>query len=70
MSGYHLDPLIGQRENHSPTRFFQIGLTMSRVSINTPAPDFTLPDFAGEPFRLSDLREKFNTLLVFNRTFT
>ncbi len=43
---------------------------MPRVSINTPAPDFTLPDFEGELFRLSDLQEKYNVLLVFNRTFT
>jgi peroxiredoxin len=43
---------------------------MSRVSISTPAPDFTLPNFEGGSFRLSDLREKYNVLLVFNRTFT
>ncbi len=42
---------------------------MSRVSINTSAPDFTLPDFECRPFRLSDLRQKYNVLLVFNRTF-
>jgi peroxiredoxin len=42
---------------------------MSRVSINTLAPDFTLPDFKGETIRLSDFREKYNVLLVFNRTF-
>ncbi len=43
---------------------------MARVSINTPAPDFTLPDFEGRSFRLSDLWQKYNVLLVFNRTFT
>jgi peroxiredoxin len=43
---------------------------MTRVSINTLAPDFTLPDFEGRSLRLSDLREKYNVLLVFNRTFT
>lgn len=42
---------------------------MSRVSMNMPAPDFTLSDFKGESFRLSDLRERYNVLLVFNRTF-
>lgn len=42
---------------------------MSRISIHTPAPDFTLPDFEGRLFRLSNLREKYNVLLVFNRTF-
>ncbi len=43
---------------------------MSRVSINTPSPDFVLPDYEGGSFRLSDLRVKYNVLLVFNRTFT
>ena len=43
---------------------------MPRVSLNTPAPDFQLDDFAGNPFRLADLKEKSNVLLVFNRTFT
>ena len=43
---------------------------MSQVTLNTPAPDFTLPDYEGKSFRLSDLREKYNVLLVFNRTFT
>ncbi len=42
---------------------------MPRISINTPAPDFTLPDYEGDSFCLSDLREKYNVLLVFNRTF-
>ncbi len=43
---------------------------MTRVTINTPAPDFSLLDFEGRSFRLSDLREKYIVLLVFNRTFT
>ncbi len=43
---------------------------MTRVTINTPAPDFSLLDFEGGSFRLFDLREKYNVLLVFNRTFT
>ena len=43
---------------------------MPRVSINSPAPDFTLTDYKGECFRLSDLRGKYDVLLVFNRTFT
>lgn len=42
---------------------------MSRVSINTLAPDFTLPDLHGEPFHLSDLRGKSHVVLIFNRTF-
>ncbi len=43
---------------------------MSKIAINTQAPDFTLPNFKGEPFRFSDLKGKYNVLLVFNRTFT
>jgi len=42
---------------------------MSKVVINTPAPDFTLPDFTGKTVRLSDCRGKTNVLLVFNRGF-
>ncbi len=42
---------------------------MSRVSLHQPAPDFSLPDFSGKLFSLSELRNKKNVLLVFNRTF-
>ena len=42
---------------------------MPRVSLDQPAPDFSLPDFSGEPFNLSDLRGQKNILLVFNRGF-
>ncbi len=42
---------------------------MPKVTLNTPAPDFTLQDFKGETVRLSDLRGKSNVLLVFNRGF-
>lgn len=43
---------------------------MPRVSINQIAPDFSLTDFKGNVFKLSDLRGQKNVLLVFNRTFT
>jgi hypothetical protein len=43
---------------------------MSRVSLNQPAPDFTLPDFSGATVSLSDFLGRKNVLLVFNRTFT
>lgn len=43
---------------------------MPRVSLNTNAPDFTLPDYSGKPFTLASLRGQKNVLLVFNRTFT
>ncbi len=43
---------------------------MPRVSLNQSAPDFSLADYRGRNFRLADLREVKNVLLVFNRTFT
>jgi peroxiredoxin len=43
---------------------------MSRIALNTPAPDFSLADYHGNIFQLSDFRGKANVLLVFNRTFT
>jgi peroxiredoxin len=42
---------------------------MPRVNLDQPAPDFSLPDYKGKTFRLSDLRGRKNVLLVFNRTF-
>lgn len=42
---------------------------MPKVTLNTPAPDFSLPDFQGETVRLSDFRGKSHVLLVFNRGF-
>jgi len=42
---------------------------MPRVSLNVPAPDFTVPDLNGRPVSLSDFRGRKNVLLVFNRTF-
>jgi peroxiredoxin len=43
---------------------------MPRVALHQTAPDFSLPDFAGKPFRLSDSYGRKNVLLVFNRTFS
>ena len=43
--------------------------TMSRVSLSQVAPDFRLPDFAGNMVSLSDFHGRKNVLLVFNRTF-
>jgi len=43
---------------------------MSRINLDTQAPDFELADFHGRAFRLSDLRGRKNVLLVFNRGFT
>lgn len=42
---------------------------MSKVDLNSPAPDFTLEDFQGESFTLSEMRGKNNVVLVFNRGF-
>ena len=42
---------------------------MPRVSLDQQAPDFSLPDFAGNPVRLSDFRTLKHVLLVFNRGF-
>jgi peroxiredoxin len=42
---------------------------MSKVAINTPAPDFELTSHTGKAVHLSDFREKANVLLVFNRGF-
>jgi peroxiredoxin len=41
---------------------------MSKVTVNTLAPDFELADISGKTVRLSDLRGR-NVLLVFNRGF-
>ena len=43
---------------------------MSIISLNTPAPDFTLENYLGETVHLTDLRGKAHVLLVFNRGFT
>ena len=42
---------------------------MSKVQLNSDAPDFTLADFNGELVQLSNYRGKRNVLLVFNRGF-
>jgi peroxiredoxin len=43
---------------------------MPKVALNTPAPDFTLNDFTGNPVKLSSYRDRKHVLLVFNRGFT
>ncbi len=42
---------------------------MAKVSLNTPAPNFTLNNFQGQPVSLSDFRGQAHVLLVFNRGF-
>jgi len=43
---------------------------MPKVALNTPAPDFTLNDFHGNPVTLTSFRNLKHILLVFNRGFT
>ena len=42
---------------------------MARISLDIPAPDFTLQDFRGEPVRLSECRGQSHVVLMFNRGF-
>ncbi len=42
---------------------------MPRVSLNQPAPDFQLNDFAGKPIKLSDFQGQNHVILIFNRGF-
>ena len=42
---------------------------MGVVAVNEPAPDFSLEDFQGRLFRLSDYQDKMHVLLVLNRGF-
>jgi peroxiredoxin len=42
---------------------------MAKVTLDTPAPDFNLNDFEGQPISLNDFRGEKHVLLVFNRGF-
>jgi peroxiredoxin len=42
---------------------------MSKIALNTPAPDFALSDFQGRAVHLVAFRGKRNVVLVFNRGF-
>lgn len=42
---------------------------MQRLSIGDPAPDFSLPDLAGNIVSLSDVYRSKNVVLVFNIGF-
>lgn len=43
---------------------------MTRVALDSVAPDFALPDFRGVPVSLSEHRGRNHVLLVFNRGLT
>ncbi len=40
-----------------------------KVEVNVAAPEFSLPDFAGNTVKLSDFKGQKNIVLVFNRGF-
>jgi peroxiredoxin len=40
-----------------------------KAQLNKPAPNFSLPDLNGKPFKLSDFNGKKNVVLIFNRGF-
>jgi len=42
---------------------------MTRLLVNTEAPEFKLRDFNGIEVSLSDFKNKKNVLLIFNRGF-
>jgi peroxiredoxin len=42
---------------------------MPQVSLNQPAPNFSLCDYKGNVFTLAEQKGQKNVLLVFNRTF-
>jgi peroxiredoxin len=42
---------------------------MSKVQLNTPSPDFSLTDYEGQVYNLSDFRNEKHVLLIFNRGF-
>jgi hypothetical protein len=44
-------------------------INMSKVRVNTEAPDFVLNDFNGNPVSLSDYKHVKHVLLVLNRSF-
>lgn len=46
-----------------------MGGKMPRVTLDKPAPLFSLTDFSGNTVSLSDFRGRKNVLLVFNRGF-
>jgi len=42
---------------------------MPKVNIDKPAPNFSIEDFRGKQFSLSNLKGQKNILLIFNRGF-
>jgi peroxiredoxin len=44
-------------------------IVVASVEVNQIAPDFEMPDYKGEAFRLSEFKGKSNVLIVLNRGF-
>ena len=47
----------------------RVPMTPTQLVVGQPAPDFTLPDAAGRPVRLSDYRGRQPVVLVFYRGY-
>jgi cytochrome oxidase Cu insertion factor (SCO1/SenC/PrrC family) len=61
-------PLAGQRPKLGPVDGAGLAATdTGRVTVGTPAPDFTLEAFGTTPITLSQLRGSKNVVLVFFR---
>jgi hypothetical protein len=59
-----------KEDDRSTTGSCNQGKTMAKISLNSPAPDFSLTAFDGSEVKLSDFSSEKNALLVFNRGFT
>ncbi|MGM0379240.1 MAG: hypothetical protein ACQEQE_05795 [Bacillota bacterium] len=42
---------------------------MSNIAVNEKAPDFSLTNYNGDSFKLSNLKEESNVFIVLNRGF-
>ena len=61
--------LSGRKELPSGQQVLCGGARVTRVELNSHAPDFTLPDSNDHPFQLSLFRSIKNMVLIFNRGF-
>jgi len=64
-----LECIVGECASSGTTHSTREG-NVPRVSLNLPAPGFSLSDFSGRTVKLADFRDQKNVLLVFNRGFT
>jgi cytochrome oxidase Cu insertion factor (SCO1/SenC/PrrC family) len=61
MTVWHLARLPSEKSENN---------AMGKVTLNRPAPDFSMTDYQGKEVSLSQFKGKQNVLLVFNRGFT